>query len=333
LDIGYFQGSAKPYSLHPAIDPLEEVECQGLHGHGYREYAYQMGDSSLGGISATAWLRFAPLLFPYKVWSRNGASEDTASEASDVEPAEPMDEILPEKVVREACQLTLAVDLALHGIPQTTNKFPQRTRWTEYEKRRLHQSLQLAARWTVHSNSGSVFAKGCDGVTTNRDHTCSPCIAIGRDEGLKRGVRRALALARLPLDEFTKRIKKRLAYTPLVRSEHAAAVAKASLGTPAVMKIMSSKAKYGPAGVFLSLYRQSLRGDLDDQETFVAIARQLSDKVTRKKDPTGKAIHGIRYDEAFSKYCTLMRSYGPRSGSQYNLMAGMTGAISQRQMR
>ncbi|KAJ7719366.1 hypothetical protein B0H14DRAFT_3900927 [Mycena olivaceomarginata] len=242
LDIGYFQGSAKPYSLHPAIDPLEEVECQGLHGHGYREYAYQMGDSSLGGISATAWLRFAPLLFPYKVWSRNGASEDTASEASDVETAEPMDEILPEKVVREA--------------------------------------------------------------------------SIGRDEGLKRGVRRALALARLPLDEFTKRIKKRLAYTPLVRSEHAAAVAKASLGTPAVMKIMSSKAKYGPAG-----------------ETFVAIARQLSDKVTRKKDPTGKAIHGIRYDEAFSKYCTLMRSYGPRSGSQYNLMAGMTGAISQRQMR
>ncbi|KAJ7722157.1 hypothetical protein B0H14DRAFT_3520395 [Mycena olivaceomarginata] len=105
------------------------------------------------------------------------------------------------------------------------------------------------------------------------------------------------------------------------------------MGTSAVMKILSSKAKYGPAGVFLSLYRQSLLGDLDDQETFIAISRQLSDKMTRKNDPMGKAIHGIRYDEAFSKYCTLMRSYGPRSGSQYNLMAGMTGGISQRQMR
>ncbi|KAJ7835727.1 hypothetical protein B0H14DRAFT_2590073 [Mycena olivaceomarginata] len=270
-----------------------------------------MGDSSLGGVGATAWLRFAPQLFPYKMWSRNGVSEDAASSyASDTEPAEPVDEILSEKVVREACQLTTAVDLALHGIPQTTNTFPERNRWTEYEKRRLHQSLQLAARWIIHSNSGSIFAKGCHRVTANRDGTCSACIAIGCSEGLKRGVRRALALAQLPLDDFTKRIKKRLAFTPLVRSEHAAVTAKANLGTPAVMKILSSKAKYGPAGVFLSLYQQSLRGDLDDQETFIAIAGQLSDK-----------------------YCKLMRSYGPRSGSQYNLMAGMTGGISQRQMR
>ncbi|KAJ7875765.1 hypothetical protein B0H14DRAFT_2568615 [Mycena olivaceomarginata] len=217
-----------PHSLHLRIDLPEEVKCQGLHGDGYREYAYQMGDSSLGGVGATAWLRFAPQLFPYKMWSRNGVSEDAASSyASDTEPAEPVDEILSEK----------------------------RNRWTEYEKRRLHQSLQLAARWIIHSNSGSIFAKGCHRVTANRDGTCSACIAIGCSEGLKRGVRRALALAQLPLDDFTKRIKKRLAFTPLIRSEHAAVTAKANLGTPAVMKILSSKAKYGPAGVFLGLYQ------------------------------------------------------------------------------
>ncbi|KAJ7083264.1 hypothetical protein C8R43DRAFT_1142706 [Mycena crocata] len=44
----------------------------------------------------------------------------------------------------------------------------------------------------------------------------------------------------------------------------------------------------------------------------------------------------MRYHPTFVKYCTLMRSYGPRSGAQYNLlseMTGMTGAISQRQTR
>ncbi|KAF8197320.1 CHAT domain-containing protein [Mycena galopus ATCC 62051] len=168
----------------------------------------------------------------------------------------------------------------LEFILQLLADYPQTSDW-KYDKidRRFTQGQETEA------NSG-IAGNGPPGGRTK---------AVGRDEGLKRGVRRALALARLPLDEFTKRIKKRLAYTPLVRSEHAAASAKASLGTPAVMKIMSSKAKYGPVGVFLSLYQQSLRGDLDDQETFIAIARQLSDK--------------------------------------YNLMAGMTGAISQRQMR
>lgn len=86
-------------------------------------------------------------------------------------------------------------------------------------------------------------------------------------------------------------------------------------------------------GVFLSLYEQGLRGDLDDQETFVAISGQLTEKIRRNKDPTGRSIHGMRYEPTFVKFCTLMRSYGPRSGTQYDLMSGMTGAISQRQMR
>jgi hypothetical protein len=128
-------------------------------------------------------------------------------------------------------------------------------------------------------------------------------------------------------------MKRRLAHTPTIRSEIAAADVKASLATPGVMKMLSSKAKYGPVGVILGLYEQGLRGDLDDQETFMAISGQLSEKVKRSKDPTGHTMHGMRYDPIFVKYCTLMRSYGPRSGAQYDLMTKMTGAISQRQMR
>ncbi|KAJ6462923.1 hypothetical protein C8R45DRAFT_1177792, partial [Mycena sanguinolenta] len=205
--------------------------------------------------------------------------------------------------------------------------------WTDYEKRRLHQSLLLAARWTIHANTGSVFAKHCHGATTNLNQICSACSAVACLEGLKRGVRRARARAQLPPDEFSKQMAKRLTYTPLVRSEHAAATAKASLATRGTMKILTSKAKYGPIGVFLSLYEQALRGDLDDKETFVAISGQLSETLVRKKDLTSRAIRGIRYDPRFLDFCSIMRSYGARSGAQYDLMRGMIGGISQRQLR
>ncbi|KAJ7103006.1 hypothetical protein B0H15DRAFT_767196, partial [Mycena belliarum] len=286
-----------------------------------------MGDSSLGGVGATAWLRFSPRLFPYKTWLADDAGADAEASGSDG------DETIPEKVVRDACELTTAITLSLHGIPRTTNTLTKRSKWTDYEKRRLHQSLLVAARWIIHANSGSIFAKGCHRVTRNLDGTCSACTAVGRLDGLQRGIRRALARARLPAKEFAEKMRRRLTHTPLVRSEHAAAAAKAALSTPGVMKILTSKAKHGPVGVFLSLYQQSLRGDLDGEETFLAISMQLSDKVRRNKDPSGRLIHGIRYDETFAKYCTLMRSYGPRSGAQYDLLKGMTGTISQRQMR
>ncbi|KAJ7813843.1 hypothetical protein B0H13DRAFT_1925140 [Mycena leptocephala] len=76
---------------------------------------------------------------------------------------------MPEKFIREACQLTMAVDLAFN-------------------------------------TRGSVFAKGCHGVTTNLNHTCSACTAVEHLEGLKHGVRRAGLNAQLPPDEFSKRM-------------------------------------------------------------------------------------------------------------------------------
>ncbi|KAJ7176154.1 hypothetical protein C8R43DRAFT_872609, partial [Mycena crocata] len=215
----------------------------------------------------------------------------------------------------------------------TTNKFPERTRWTDYEKQRLHQSLLVAARWTVYASTGSVFAKACLGITTNLNHTCSACTAVGDLPGLKRAVRRAREQAQLSPEDFAKAIKKKLTHTPTILSEHAAANAKASLANPAVVKLLSSKAMYGPVGAFLSLFRQAQEGDLDDHKTFVAICASLSDRVKRNKDPTGRAIHGIRHDPTFIKFCALARSYGPRSGAQYDLLTSMTGGISQRHLR
>jgi hypothetical protein len=128
-------------------------------------------------------------------------------------------------------------------------------------------------------------------------------------------------------------MKKKLTHTPTIRSENAAAAVKASLATPAIMKLLSSKAMYGPVGAFLSLFQQAQQGDLDNQASFVSICDQLTDKVRHQKDPMGHAIHGIRYDQHFGNLCALMQSYGPRSGAQYDLLCGMMGAISPRQMR
>ncbi|KAJ7246708.1 hypothetical protein C8J57DRAFT_1241344 [Mycena rebaudengoi] len=324
--------SSAPKKAAPITNPTTKREVVvadrrlGLRGEGYQEYAWQIGESFIGGVSTTEWVRLSRCLFPYKSWA------DGSSDSEDSDSADLPDEI-PEKSVRDACALTTAVTLALKGIAPKTNKLPKRSDWTDFEKGRLHQSLLVAARWIVYAGTGSVSAKGCQGVTTSLDRTCSACTAVGHLDGLKRAIRRARVRARLPPDEFTKRMAKRLSFTPLMYSEHAAATAKASLATPAVMKILSSKAKHGPAGIFLSLYEQSLRGDLDDQETFVAISGQLTERVERSKDSSGRAIHSMRYSPMFAKYCTLMRSYGPRSGAQYDLMRGMTGGISPRQMR
>ncbi|KAJ7202071.1 hypothetical protein GGX14DRAFT_311719, partial [Mycena pura] len=235
--------------------------------------------------------------------------------------------------VREACALSTAVQLALHGIPVTTNTLQQRSKWTDYEKRRLYQSLTTMARWLVYSSTGSIFAKGCLGLTTSLTHTCSGCAAVATLPGFKRAVRDARARAQLPVDKFTAAITKKMAHTPTILSEIAAAKVKANLARPAVIKLLSSKAMYGPVGAYLSLFQQAQQGDLDDQESFVAICEQFTDKVTRNKDPTGHAIHGIRYHPTFIKYSTLMRSFGPRSGAQYELLASMTGGISPRQLR
>ncbi|KAJ7120688.1 hypothetical protein C8R43DRAFT_1136631 [Mycena crocata] len=332
LDASYFNSAPGATSYIKPVKPRteleDEVECLGLHGDGYQQLAWQVGDSSIGGVSAIGWVRISRALFPYKEWSTSADDAD-----SEVEDSPDAAEETPEKLVREACVVTSAVTLAMKGMAVTTNKFPERTRWTDYEKQRLHQSLLVAARWTVYASTGSVFAKACLGITTNLNHTCSACTAVGDLPGLKRAVRRAREQAQLSPEDFAKAIKKKLTHTPTILSEHAAANAKASLANPAVVKLLSSKAMYGPVGAFLSLFRQAQEGDLDDHKTFVAICASLSDRVKRNKDPTGRAIHGIRHDPTFIKFCALARSYGPRSGAQYDLLTSMTGGISQRHLR
>jgi hypothetical protein len=44
-------------------------------------------------------------------------------------------------------------------------------------------------------------------------------------------------------------------------------------------------------------------------------------------------MKGIRYSADMGQVAALMRSHGPHSGSQYDLLKGMIGGVSQRQLR
>ncbi|KAJ6628295.1 hypothetical protein B0H10DRAFT_2209581 [Mycena sp. CBHHK59/15] len=324
LDAKYFSGNGQwPTRIPPPIIVSDEIECLGLHGEGYREYAWQRGVSYTGGVSPIDTSRMARILFPYKSWGEpSTASESEDSEESSSE-AHDHDEVMPERAVRAACVLSDATQVAMKGVRKETNNLTARAHWTNYEKDRLHQSMVVAARWTTQPNTGSVYAKGCLSVTTNVTGICSACSDLGKLEGLKRVVRRARAKARLPPSKFVAKMKKQFTHTPTIFSHNSAAAVKAALALPSVIKILSAKAKHGPGGAFLSLFQQAQTGDLDDQQSFTAICEGFADRVQRKKDPTGHAMKGIRYSPELGQLAALMRSYGPRSGSQYDLFKGM----------
>ncbi|KAJ7016612.1 hypothetical protein C8F04DRAFT_1280950 [Mycena alexandri] len=182
------EGSQWPTRLPPPVLVPEQLECCGLHGNGYREYAWQKGASSVGGVSATEWSRLALRLFPYKLWNDADSDSDTDSGSDS---AVPDPDTMPEKAVRAACTSTRAVELAMSGIANKTNTKAPRALWTDYEKKRLHQSLVVAARWSTQPNTGAVYAKDCCSVTTNISGTCSACTALAKLPGLQQAVRRA----------------------------------------------------------------------------------------------------------------------------------------------
>ncbi|KAJ7456391.1 hypothetical protein B0H11DRAFT_2321726 [Mycena galericulata] len=340
LDMAYFSGAGKgPTRIPPPATVVEEVECQGLHGDGYRMYAWQKGVSYICGVSATEYLRLGHTLFPYKNWDGTSSLREESSDSSPDDDSsgsdtadDDTDEVMPEKKVHAACSLTTAVEFAMAGLKVETNKVAGRARWTDYEKR-LHQSLVVAARWNTQPNTGAVYAKGCRSVTTNLTGTCSSCTSLAGHPGLQRAIRRAREKARLSPAEFTATWQRKLKFTPRQLNDSSAADVKTYLANPAVLKILSSKAKHGPGGAFLALYHQAQTGDLDDKESFVAICNQFTDKVNREKDASGRAMKGIRYSPELGQLAALMRSYGPRSGVQYDLLKGMIGGISQRQLR
>ncbi|KAK7040463.1 hypothetical protein R3P38DRAFT_3348893 [Favolaschia claudopus] len=335
LDAGYFSGGQESTArIPPPPTFLVEVECLGLHGDGYRQYAWQKGGANLGGLVATEWIRISRILFPYKDWKKSAVTELDA-ELSDSEPGilDDARDALSEKTVRAACAATDAVERVMSGVRRETNTAAPRSLWTEYETKRLNHSLELAAGWRTEPNTGAVYAMDCRRTTTNITSICFSCTALARHRGLQQAVRRARTRAQLPPAEFAAEWERRQKYTPRILNDNAAVDVKNALANPAVLKILSSKATHGPGGAFLALYNEAQSGNLDDRESFVAICNQFADKLEREKDASGRKMKGIRYSPEMGQVAALMRSYGPRSGAQYDLLKSMIGGVSQRQLR
>ncbi|KAJ7157482.1 hypothetical protein C8R46DRAFT_1040467 [Mycena filopes] len=285
LDLNYFLGASRgkwTTRFPPAIVASDPVECLGLHGDGYREYAWQKGTSYIGGVSATEWHRIARALFPYKSWD---AGSDSEGDSSQSESDMGQSEVMSEKVVHAACAINDAVELAMKGVKKETNRLRSRANWTDYERKRLHQSLVVAARWSTQPNTGSVYSRGCLSITTNLTGTCSSCTALAKLPGLRRAIRRASAKARLSPGDFTAQWKDKLKFTPRMLSDSSAADVKTALANPAVIKILSTKAMHGPGGAFLALFQHAQEGNLDDEQSFIAICDQFANRTERQREP------------------------------------------------
>ncbi|KAJ7900665.1 hypothetical protein B0H14DRAFT_2556124 [Mycena olivaceomarginata] len=97
-------------------------------------------------------------IFPYKNWG--GVSDSDTDTNSDASGAEAM----PEKAVRAAANMTEPTHqqrIYMRGIKVETNTVVARRYWTDYERKRLQQSMELAARWSTQPNTGSVYARDC----------------------------------------------------------------------------------------------------------------------------------------------------------------------------
>ncbi|KAK6974696.1 hypothetical protein R3P38DRAFT_3239121 [Favolaschia claudopus] len=240
--------------MPPPVTVIVEVECSGLHGEGYREYAWQKGASNKGGLEATEW---------------NPGTAESEAESSDCEPDAVTDnrDALSEKAVRAACAATSELNRAMKGIREETNTAAIRSLWTEYEIKRLDHSLVLAARWRTEPSTGAVYAKNCHSTTTNITGICSECTSLAKLPGLQQAVRRAPFKAKLPPAEFAAEWARKQKFTPRILSDNSAVDVKNALANPAVVKILSSKAIHGPGGAFLSLYNEAQFGNLDDRES------------------------------------------------------------------
>lgn len=88
----------------------------------------------------------------------------------------------------------------------------------------------------------------------------------------------------------------------------------------------------GPASAFLTLYEQAKTGQLDSANIFTEICKQFADRNTRAQSGPN-ALRGIRYTPEFVDFCTIMRSFGGRTSSQYGILKEILGGVSHRTLR
>jgi len=148
--------------------------CQHLSGPGYNEYIQRIRTRLLGGVSTELRARAARQLFPYKrlpPLEKQPRTKDLDVNFIEVETHADKSNSIPR-------------------IPECGNNKLNEKKWTETEKRQLDKFLLGWARWEVDYANGFVRSARCEGTTKNISGICDACEEVGRDESLKRSIRR-----------------------------------------------------------------------------------------------------------------------------------------------
>ena len=139
---------------------IEPVVCKHLRGKQLVEYILRTQTRSLGGVAPALRARVARQLFPYK-------------------PFNEIKSFTPDKDVT-----------GLPRVPPDGNTQIESAKWTISEQRMLDYNLKGWARWIVDIEQQFVKSTRCTGTTESSSGVCDWCLALMKDEGFLKSLRR-----------------------------------------------------------------------------------------------------------------------------------------------
>jgi hypothetical protein len=87
------------------------------------------------------------------------------------------------------------------------------------------------------------------------------------------------------------------------------------------------------SAVFRKLGALADEGEFEDDKTLKEILELVFQYKTRRKDPTGNAMKGIRYQEDAMNFFVVLTSRGISATGPYAAVRGVLGAPSERTVR
>ncbi|KAJ9114622.1 hypothetical protein QFC22_005495 [Naganishia vaughanmartiniae] len=243
--------------------------------------------------------------------------------------------------IQEGCTIWGRLSLRLfpykHGLrdiqPQDgdANTSPAYACWTDNETAIFEAERALSALWQLDRAAKSVRSTSCErrvmGDSTER--ICEACRKLQNDEKFKRALRKKKfvenQLNAMPLNERELAIKSKIRNTPKNQCTPSMRIAQVYLENRAVMRFyqLMEDTDKPTASIFRKLEQMANAGEFNDDDTLQGIFKLIYESKSRRADPTGKAIHGIRYSEDVMHFFVLLRSRGISSTGPFAAIRGI----------
>ncbi|TFK58275.1 hypothetical protein BDN72DRAFT_731006, partial [Pluteus cervinus] len=218
--------------------------------------------------------------------------------------------------------------------PDLVNTSTDHKEWTPFEREQFHRTLMQARRWEVNYADGFIKSPHCKGVTLNPTKICDDCMAVAKDESIRRAIRLKNREAALPHDERVQLLEQRQKY---LRNDHLLSFEHQSLQRmledPIIFNIYQSMKSGKPEDCFLQLADQCRSGKLQSFERLREICEVVGDRIRRDSSNNPDLTFGMRYTQSYLDFMTAMRGYGPSSNTQYAILAAELCAPSVRHLR